>query len=339
MNEFDDDLNCDECKMDAGVGLGAKKDPKDKRDYRVAGIAAPVDAAIKEFILDELYPSKQQYSRGSCTSQAQAHHKERQEKRPLSARFIMGMTKSLEGNTNYGAYTRDTFTVVNKNGVCAEEKYPEPGPELPWVDYVNPNSIPDECFKDAEGHKSNSYWRVENDVESIKSAIWNFKNSVVLTVEWFKEFNRPTNGILPFEFSNSVGGHAVECVGWNDVKQLLKCKNSWGDYWGDNGFFYIPYSILPKIIWDVWSSLDIPAETAVDTYYGLKRDWTTFSMEKAMAFNPWLYKKINRLPNNREIKGLIYGKWDFETVFRGKNGSLWLDMTKPEAIKKGIIIN
>ena len=92
------------------LGIGAIKDDYDKRDYMLCSIQAPVGLP-SDFLLEELFPSKNQFSRGSCTSQAQAHHKERQEKRRIGARPIMAWTKDFEGNTDYGARTRNTFKI------------------------------------------------------------------------------------------------------------------------------------------------------------------------------------------------------------------------------------
>jgi hypothetical protein len=53
-----------------------------------------------------------------------------------------------------------------------------------------------------------------------------------------------------------------------------------------------------------------------------------------MAFNPWLRKKIKRPPNNREIKGLVYGRHPYENVFEGAIDDKWLYLTYPEYLKK-----
>jgi hypothetical protein len=233
--------------------------------------------------------------------------------------------------------TRNTFTVVNKMGICAEELYPEPDGTMSWEEYIDVSKIPQKCFDDAKQHKSASYWRVNNDTNEIKTVLLQHKNSIVCSMEWFKEFNKPDDGVLPSNFNNSVGGHAVELKGWDDFKEVFIFKNSWGNGWGKDGFFYMPYNIFNKVVWDLWCSLDIPDEMPVDLYYGEKRTWASFLLEKSFAFNPYIMNRLGRLPNNREIKGLAYGRWDYETVFLGIHRDMWLKITKMEAIKNGLI--
>ena len=36
-------------------------------------------------------------------------------------------------------------------------------------------------------------------------------------------------------------GHCVLGVGYDDTVRLFTCQNSWGDTWGDKGFFTLPY--------------------------------------------------------------------------------------------------
>jgi hypothetical protein len=134
----------------------------------------------------------------------------------------------------------------------------------------------------------------------------------------------------------SVGGHAVDVIGWDDTKLALRVKNSWGSEWGDHGYFWLPYEFIDKV-WDAWCSLDIPEKFPVDDRYGIKRTWNSYLRERSMALNPWLVKKINRLPNNREINAMAYGFWSFDSVFNGKVKDIWLKITKPAAIKAKLI--
>ena len=319
-------------------GFGAKKDKKDKRDYLAAGITPSTTVELKKFRIPEKYPSKNQGGRGSCTSQAQTHHKERQEEIPLSARFVMALTKQWEHNKRWGAYTRNTFKVVKQFGACKEELYPEPNFKMSWRDYIDTNSIPAECYEDALKHKSKSYWRVENSILAIKDVLTRHKKSIVMSMGWYKNFNRVLDGILPREKGKYISGHAVEIVGFDDFNQWLIVKNSWGEQWGKKGDFYLYYDMLAEVIRDLWCSLDIEKmNILVDVRYGKERTWKSYLVEKQVAFNSWLHAKIKRLPTNREINALAYGKWDFQTVYTGINGDIWLYWTKAQAKKRNLI--
>jgi hypothetical protein len=315
---------------------GAVKDAQDKRDYRASGVVASIEIPQQKFVLEDLFNSKNQGPRGSCTSQAQTHHKERQEKTRLAARFVMAVVKSLiEGNTNWGAMTRNTFKAVKDWGVPKEEMLPEPGPEMTWEEYIDTNKISKECFDDALNHKSQSYWSVDRDIDFIRNVLLNQKQSVVISMAWYKIFNTPINGVLSIDFNGDYSGHAVEIKGFDDFNKWFIVKNSWGEGWGDKGDFYLPYSIFYQVVWDCWCSLDLPEDLPVDIYYGDKRTWTSYLREKAMGLNPWLLKQIGRLPTRREIIGLAYGYHDWTTVFKGYNGEVWLFKTKPQLIKEG----
>lgn len=315
--------------------FGALKDKKDKRDFRLSSIQK--DASLPTyFCLGDDFKSKDQHSRGSCTSQAQAHHKERQEDIPIGARPIMAWTKELEGNTNYGAYTRNTFKVVKKIGCCKEKVCPEPSPSMSWEEYIDTKNLPNDCKEKAKEHRSKSYWRVDKDINKVKQAIYKNKNSVVISMAWFREFNNPKqDGTLPdYDKKGNYGGHAVEIKGWDDKKDSFIVKNSWGEGWGKNGDFLLPYDFFDDVVWDLWTSLDIPENLPVDERYGQERKWYYYNLEKAMAFNPWLRMKIKRPPNNREIKGLVYGRHPYENVFEGAIDDKWLYLTYPEYLKK-----
>jgi C1A family cysteine protease len=63
-------------------------------------------------------------------------------------------------------------------------------------------------------------------------------------------------GMVPMPGSNEsmLGGHAVLLVGYDDPRQLWIVRNSWGESWGDKGYFYMPYQYLtdPGLADDFW---------------------------------------------------------------------------------------
>lgn len=42
----------------------------------------------------------------------------------------------------------------------------------------------------------------------------------------------------------SVGGHSVMCVGYDDAKGAFIIRNSWGKDWGQDGYFEMPYEFV-----------------------------------------------------------------------------------------------
>jgi hypothetical protein len=329
-----------------------KKDPKDRNIFRVSGIRKPLVVPKKHFDFVDDMPVKNQYQRGSCSSQGGTHHKERQEKIKGSARFGMVQSKLLEGNKKEWGYASLIMKAYHKIGMCVESLLPEPSSSMSWLEYVNPDVITQEMLDSAKEHKSGSYWRINPDanntiVDTLRRELHEGKSesrTIVLSLKWYLKFNNRyigKAGVLPdkSQAGRFVGGHLTELVDFDDYKEQFKVKNSYSKHYGDGGFFYIPYSLLPKIMMSAYTSLDLPPKLAVDNRYGEIRTWTSFMRERAFAFNAWLFGQINRLPSNREISALAYGYWDFESVFRGKVGDKWLNMTKPEYQKKYGITN
>ena len=315
---------------------GALRDKKDKRDFRACGVVATPKVYPKIFELEEKFEPKMQWGRGSCTGQAFAHHKERQEKLALAARYGMGIVKTfIEKNLNYGGYTRNQFKSGVKNGLPEEKLYPEPEASMSWKAYVDANTISEKIKVNALKHKIDSFWRVAKNINSIKDTLLSGE-SIVISMGWYSVFNKPmSDGTLPsYGTPTYVGGHAVEIVGWNDNVQELKLKNSWSKAWGKDGYFYMPYSFIKDLIWDLWTSLDIPEEVPVDSLYG--NLYQPIDTWRDLWIRPKVLLKYKRLPSRRELNALL-NYWDFESVFEGKYGDLWLYHTQIDANKKGLL--
>ena len=89
---------------------------------------------------------------------------------------------------------------------------------------------------------------------------WINKNEpIALGIALYSNFNNfssaKTGKIgLPKTTDKFIGGHAVILCGFDDFNQEFILRNSWGSYWGDKGYFYLPYSYITNknLCSDLW---------------------------------------------------------------------------------------
>ena len=53
----------------------------------------------------------------------------------------------------------------------------------------------------------------------------------------YEDFNAYTGGIYTHVTGEYVGNHYVQLIGWSDEEDYWLCKNSWGEDWGEAGYF------------------------------------------------------------------------------------------------------
>ncbi len=98
-----------------------------------------------------------------------------------------------------------------------------------------------------------------NDRDTIKTAIYQY-GGVIGNFHYNANFlnNSAYYFDTPGLTTAQLNGHAIEIVGWDDDYAVDNfkddhrpnspgawlCKNSWGSYWGDNGYFWISYGDL-----------------------------------------------------------------------------------------------
>lgn len=72
----------------------------------------------------------------------------------------------------------------------------------------------------------------------------------------YSDFFAYTGGVyVQTPTAQSVGGHCLCCVGYDDAKQAWLCKNSWGTGWGEGGYVWIGYGEvgIDAMMWGVES--------------------------------------------------------------------------------------
>ena len=220
----------------------------DKPDYRdclyqvnmptLKKLPSSVDLRIK---MPKIYDQGQL---GSCTAQAIAgaiqYDMIREKKRDFlpSRLFIYYNERVLENsvNSDSGAEIRDGIKVVNGIGYCNEKV-------LPYTIAKFKTQPSQKCYSDASKHKIMSYERVSRDLDAFKTCLAD-GNPVIFgfsVYESFESKETSTTGVvtIPTKYEDQLGGHAVLMVGYTEKGDFI-CRNSWGDSWGDKGYFYMP---------------------------------------------------------------------------------------------------
>lgn len=88
-------------------------------------------------------------------------------------------------------------------------------------------------------------WDIETTVNTLLTL-----GPVVVGTWWTYDMFFPNeNGIIK-STGQKLGGHAYLLDGVNVKNKLLRLKNSWGRQWGKNGFAYISFDDMDKLIKD-----------------------------------------------------------------------------------------
>lgn len=170
----------------------------------------------------------------------------------------------------------ESVKALIENGVCSEQLWPYP-------ETINPDQFKEvlrkKCYptlqrllarklqdntatldtllatlpppKAAEQAKIHSHFTA--DKLSIDNGLNELKHCLVDGLPFIFGFEQhptfffiPKNGklVIPPTSDERLGGHVVICLGFNDDEQHFICQNSYGNHYGDNGYFYVPYEFI-----------------------------------------------------------------------------------------------
>ena len=117
---------------------------------------------------------------------------------------------------------------------------PGPGGQKPTAD----------CYAKAPGDHVVSYQRIVRSVSQFKGCLAEgFPFIFGFTVyESFESDAVAASGVAPMPGPGErlLGGHAVLAVGYDDAAQRFLVRNSWGNGWGQAGYFTMPYAYLTE---------------------------------------------------------------------------------------------
>lgn len=197
---------------------------------------------------------------GSCTANAIASGlreflllQSGQELTRLSRLFLYWHERDIEHTVDEdsGAMLRDGMRVLQKIGVCPEADYP-----YEISHFTDRPST--QAEQDASTYKISEYHRVAN-IQLLKAALAGGLPVVIgfKVYESFESQETAQTGIVQIPdptMEQLLGGHAVLAVGYEDEKNHVIIRNSWGEKWGDQGYCYFPYELFHDgIVTDMWT--------------------------------------------------------------------------------------
>ena len=185
---------------------------------------------------------------GSCTSQAiAAAHAFDQVKQGItpfapSRLFIYFNERNMEGtiNEDSGAMIRDGVKSVADIGVCSEAMWP-------YIADKFRDKPTDNCYSNALTHQVMVYTRLEGtSLRELKDCLAQ-GYPIIFGFSVYENFGSEAvarTGMMNMPLGSQLGGHAVICVGYDDGLSRFIVRNSWGEAWGDKGYFYMLYSYM-----------------------------------------------------------------------------------------------
>ena len=237
---------------------GWNPDVPDHRDHAYPRVAKPAALPAKIDLRPKMPPVFDQGTLGSCTANAIGgalaflHVQEGLGDLLPSRLFIYYNERAREGTvrTDAGAQLRDGIKSVNAQGACEESLWPYDIAKFARKPLAK-------CYVEAKKHIAVSYQRLSS-LNGFRACLSEgypvaFGFSVSETFEGPKVAR---TGILPMPEPKEriLGGHAVLAVGYDDAKERLLVRNSWGADWGLKGYFWMPYGYITEgLADDFWT--------------------------------------------------------------------------------------
>lgn len=128
---------------------------------------------------------------------------------------------------------------IREDGLVSEAAFPYKGVDAPCrVAQPNPKR-----------HRRIGRWEhVRHDVEAMKTALAEH-GPLPTTMAVYTDFFYYGGGVYSYSTGTLAGYHAILIVGYSDAERAFIVKNSWGEGWGEKGYFKIDYdAVKPPVI-------------------------------------------------------------------------------------------
>ena len=237
--------------------FGAVRDVHDVRDrmYR----APQLSPAIQQLVNLRAWagPIKDQGEEGSCTGHAFSSGREwiarKYEKTSpiLSPQCLYAEELLASGSfpNDDGAMPRTGCQALAAKGCCEASLYPYVEGEI---------TVPTpEQAQNALNYRTGAYHRIGSLADFLSCTADPTPWPVMvgfMVYDSFMSQQVSDTGIMPMPQPGDLrqGGHEVLCLGYDLPKQLALIQNSWGEDWGQKGYFWMPFEVIASPDTDLW---------------------------------------------------------------------------------------
>ena len=223
-------------------GFGFVRGEADPRDY-VFGVSA---AAIPEEYLPEVKAAVHDQGQiNNCATHALSASLENSLGGKIGFGWYYG-NRRYSDHKGQGTIERDLLKAAQKDGGLSWEKYPYEE-EMPAA-MERFEKVADGMLAAALKLSIGNYWALRS-FDEVRRALYEGK-FVQLGLQLFAGIKKVTAespvlaepSISGTQVEEWLGGHMVWATGYcvkNGVR-CIRCRNSWGEDWGENGDFYVP---------------------------------------------------------------------------------------------------
>lgn len=219
------------------------KSPVNDRIPQYKNIVRSRDLIPKSYsLLNKLLPVRNQLDTSMCAAFSAACIKEYEESFDMNINEYMSPEFIYKyRDTDQGMYLSRIMTVLQQYGVCRERKWLFKTPQP--TNFV-------ECCEEALNHTIKDY-ALCRTLDEVKKAIV-LSGPVIFALGVYN--NTPMwRPKTPDE--QIMGGHAMVFVGYDDEKQYLIIRNSWGTAWENGGYTFMPYEDF-HYVWEAYACYD-----------------------------------------------------------------------------------
>ena len=184
--------------------------------------------------------------------------------------FTYSQIKSsqTEAACKQGSYIQDAVKLIKDLGSIKNVDF----------EYSCSPVIENQDVKIASKFRIKNYKRLSGDynsdrtqmMENIKKSL-SEKRPVVIAMEVYDSFQRPsasaTKGLWEGKKGKLISRHAITVIGYDDTKYggAFEIINSWGTYWGNEGFIWLKYKDFATVTYEAYEMADYEATTTNNT--------------------------------------------------------------------------